>query len=108
MRERLIEIVASNETQVAQLEIEGLRLPSSTEVLESAFGAFKAIQRHHNRGTFTTLLATFPTLLDRCTPAKIRKRLSRVKNQDLADWVAAAGLSNSTQAHRTQALQSSP
>jgi hypothetical protein len=107
MRERLIEIVASNESQLEQLKIEGLRLPSSTEVLESAFGAFKAIQRHHNRGTFTTLLATFPTLFDHCTPAKIRDRLLRVRNKDLAVWVKAAGLSNSTQARRMQALQPS-
>lgn len=107
MRERLIEIVASNETQLEQLKIEGLRLPSSTEVLESAFGAFKAIQRHHNRGTFTTLLATFPTLFDHCTPAKIRDRLSRVSNQDLVAWVKGAGLSDSTQARRMQATQPS-
>jgi hypothetical protein len=107
MRERLIEIVASNETQLEQLKIEGLRLPSSTEVLESAFGAFKAIQRHHNRGTFTTLLATFPTLFDHCTPAKIRDRLSRVSNQDLVAWVKGAGLSDSTQARRMQAMQPS-
>ncbi len=32
--QRLIEIVATNETQLAQLEIEGLRPPSSSEVLE--------------------------------------------------------------------------
>jgi len=107
MREHLIEIVASNESQIEQLGIEGLRLPSSTEVLESAFGAFKAIQRHHNRGTFTTLLATFPTLFDHCTAAKIRDRLSRVSNKDLAAWVKSAGLSNSTQARRTQAMQPS-
>lgn len=103
MRERLIEIVASNERQLEPLKIEGLRLPCSTEVLESAFGSFKAIQRHHNRGTFTTLLATFPTLFDDCTPAKIRERLLRVRNKDLAEWVEAAGLSDSTQARRMRA-----
>lgn len=103
MRECLIEIVASNESQLEQLAIEGARLPSSTEVLESAFGAFKAIQRHHNRGTFTTLLATFPTLFDDCTSAKIRDRLLRVRNKDLANWVKAAGLADSTQARRMRA-----
>lgn len=103
MREYLIEIVASNESQLEQLEIEGVRLPSSTELLESAFGAFKAIQRHHNRGTFTTLLATFPTLFDDCTPAKIRQRLLRVRNKDLLDWVKSAGLADSTQARRMRA-----
>jgi len=31
----------------------------------------------------------------------------RVRNKDLADWVKAAGLSNSTQARKIQALQPS-
>jgi hypothetical protein len=105
MRERLIEIVASNESQLEQLEIEGVRFPCSTEVLESAFGAFKTIQRHHTRGTFTTLLATFPTLFDKCTPQKIRKRFSRVANQDLTNWLKTAGLTDSTQSRRMIALQ---
>lgn len=100
MRERMIEIVASNESQLKQLEIDDLRLPCSTEVLESGFGAFKALQRHHNRGTFTTLLATFATLFDKCTPEKIRERLTQVSNQDLRNWLQSSGLTNSTQARR--------
>ena len=105
LRDRLLEIVAANEALLETLEMEGLRLPSSTEVLESAFGAFKAIQRHHNRGTFTSLLAMFPTLFDQCTPQKIRARLSRVSNQALAEWIEGAGLKNSTQSRRMQALR---
>ena len=41
-----------------------LRVPCSTEILESSLGSFKSLQRHHNRGTFTTLLAVFPTLFE--------------------------------------------
>lgn len=105
LRERLLAIVAANEALLETLAMEGLRLPSSTEVLESAFGAFKAIQRHHNRGTFTSLLAMFPTLFDDVTPQKIRARLSRVSNQGLAEWIEGAGLKNSTQSRRMQAMQ---
>jgi hypothetical protein len=102
MRDRLIDIVASNENQLKQLEIDGLRLPCCTEVLESAFGGFKTLQRHHNRGTFTTLLATFPTLFDTCTPQKIRERLSSVSNKSLSQWLQNNGLTNSTQSRRMQ------
>lgn len=100
MRAQLIAIVASNESQLKKLNMEGIRLPCSTEVLESAFGAFKTLQRHHTRGTFTTLLATFPTLFDKCTPEKIRKRLMTVTNKKLDQWIEAAGLKDSTQSRR--------
>lgn len=105
----MIDIVFSNESRLKQLEkelqIKNIRLPCSTEILESAFGAFKAIQRHHNRGTFTTLLATFPTLFDKCTPEKIRKRFAAVTNKKLDDWLRNAGLNDSTQSRRMLALK---
>jgi hypothetical protein len=106
IRTRLVEIVAANESLLTQLQIEGIRLPCSTEVLESAFGMFKTIQRHHTRGTFTTLLASFPALFDNCSPQKIRKRFPAVTNKQLNDWLKDAGLKNSTQARRMLVLNS--
>ena len=108
IREALLGIVSANESLLKEIPIQSVRLPCSTEVLESAFGAFKALQRHHNRGTFTALLATFPTLFDTCTPEKIRSRLSRVSNKTLNDWIETSGLSNSTQSRRMKMKSKRP
>jgi len=51
MRADLIAIVANNESQLKALGIPELVLPASTEVLESAFGSFNAVQRTHCPGT---------------------------------------------------------
>jgi hypothetical protein len=107
MRAELIAIVADNESQLKALGIPELVLPASTEVLESAFGSFKAIQRTHSRGTFTSLLATFPTLFDQCTPEKIRERFQRVRCKELKEWITAAGLSDSTQNRRMRSARES-
>lgn len=105
LREQMVSFYQSNEAKLSALNHEHLRLPCSTEVLESAFGSFKAIQRHHGRGTFTSLLAVFATLFDDCTPEKIRRRFASVCNDDLQMWLKEAGLLNSTQSRRTRAYQ---
>jgi hypothetical protein len=105
MREEMISIVAQNEAQLMTLSKRDLVLPASTEILESAFGSFKAIQRTHCRGTFTSLLAVFPTLFDHCTARKIRDRFRQVTNEDLKAWIAEAGLCNSTQARKVRAAK---
>jgi hypothetical protein len=107
MRAELIVIVADSESQLKALRIPELVLPASTEVLESAFGSFKAIQRTHSRGTFTSQLATFPTLFDQCTPEKIRERFQRVRCRELKEWITAAGHSDSTQNRRTRSARES-
>lgn len=103
IREQLTEISQNNELKLKRLSQKGLVLPCSTEVLESAFGSFKVLQRNHSRGSFTTLLATFATLFDTCTTAKIRTRFANVTNKKLKAWVRKAGLTNSTQARRMRA-----
>jgi hypothetical protein len=105
LREQITTFYQINEEKLNSLGDQTLRLPCSTEVLESAFGSFKAIQRHHNRGTFTTLLAVFPTLFDTCTAEKIRERFRFVSNQHVKNWLTKAGLTNSTQYRRTQAYR---
>lgn len=103
IREQLTEISQNNELKLKRLSQKGLVLPCSTEVLESAFGSFKVLQRNHSRGSFTTLLATFATLFDTCTTAKIRTRFANVTNKKLKAWIRKAGLTNSTQARRMSA-----
>lgn len=105
--DELVEVCAENEKNLATSSYASLRLINSTEVLESSLGSFKALQRHHNRGTFTTLLAVFPTLFQTTTPNAIRKRFSTVLTKDLKQWTKDAGLSNSTQARKTAAYNDS-
>jgi len=105
LREHITAFYRVNEEKLNSLGDETLRLPCSTELLESAFGSFKAIQHHHNRGTFTTLLAIFPTLFDTCTAEKIRERFSLISNQHVKNWLTKAGLTNSTQYRRTRAYR---
>jgi len=105
LRTQVIAFYWTNEEKLHSLRDETLRLPCSTEVLESAFGSFKAIQHHHNRGTFTTLLAVFATLFDTCTAEKIRKRFRSISNRDVKTWLTKAGLTNSTQYRRTRAYR---
>lgn len=103
IREAIISICQANEDRLQEAGLGSLRLPCSTEVLESAFGHFKTLQRHHGRGTFTTLLAMFPNLFDRCTPEQIRRRFGEVSNNRLQEWLANAGLTASTQSRRSRA-----
>jgi hypothetical protein len=103
LREEMISFYQSNEDKLSALAPAQTRLPCSTEVLESAFGSFKAIQREHGRGTFTSLLAVFATLFDKCTPEKIRKRFTQVTNEGLQQWLHSSSLTNSTQSRRALA-----
>lgn len=103
LRDELVSLYRSNEAKLSAFSEEDLRLPCSTEVLESAFGRFKAIQGPHGRGTFTSLLAVFATLFDTCTPEKIRYRFATTGNAELQSWIQEAGLTNSTQSRRTRA-----
>jgi hypothetical protein len=105
IHQELIALSENNERRLARLGDPTLRAPCSTEVLESAFGAFKALQAHHSRGTFTSLLATFATLFDTCTPQKIAARFPAVSNRDLTTWLQNAHLTNSTQSRRIKAYQ---
>lgn len=106
--QEMISCYQSNEDQLATLSQPGIRLPCSTEVLESAFGGFKALQRHHCQGTFTSLLACFATLFDECDSKKIRERFHRVSNLDLKSWLKDSGLTDSTQSRRTKAYAQVP
>jgi hypothetical protein len=106
--QKMIACYQSNEEQLVVLSQPSIRLPCSTEVLESAFGGFKALQRHHGQGTFTSLLACFATLLDECDAKKIRERFTRVSNKGLKSWLKDSGLTNSTQSRRTKAYAQVP
>ncbi len=65
------------------------QLPISTEILESSFGSFKRLERHHSRGGFTTLIPVFATLLRPTTPKEISSAFRKVKVKDVQTWLAS-------------------
>ena len=103
----LVDACGENERKLSGSSYKKLRVPCSTEVLESSLGSFKSLQRHHNRGTFTTLLAIFPTLFESSPVHRLATRLRKVSTHDLKEWLKQAGLTNSTQARKAAAYRAS-
>lgn len=84
----LDEIVNFMTEQEKQLK-EFSRLPCSTEILESAFGKFKQLEKQHAQGGFTQILAAFPTLLKPVTMPEVIRSFAAVRVKDIAQWVDA-------------------
>jgi hypothetical protein len=84
LAEPLIDFVTQAEKQLNP----GERLPMSTEILESAFGLYKQLERQHSQSGFTGLLACFPILLRNPIPDQIREAFRRVSTKDVNQWVA--------------------
>jgi hypothetical protein len=80
---RLTTFLRESESQLRA----GERLPLSTEILESSFGLYKQWERQQSKGGFTSLLASFASLLRPTTPESIRKALSRVSVKDTRAWI---------------------
>ena len=81
--ERLTTFLADAESLLA----EGERLPLSTEILESSFALYKQLEQQHSKSGFTSLIATFGSLLRPATPRAIRSALERVKVKDVREWL---------------------
>jgi hypothetical protein len=64
----------------------GERLPGSTEVLESCFGKYKALEKGQSRGGFTGLLASFGAFLTRATTEAVEQAMRAVPTQEVWDW----------------------
>lgn len=82
------------------------RLPGSTEVLESCFGRFKALERDQSRGGFTSLLLSFGALLSETTVETIQSAFERSRTQDVWNWCREK-LGTTLFAKRQLAFQSS-
>ena len=65
----------------------GLRLPLSTEILESSFGLFKQLEGQHSKGGFTSLIAAFPIALTPVTPQSVELAFARVTSKKTTEWV---------------------
>jgi hypothetical protein len=64
----------------------GERLPGSTEVLESCFGKFKALEKHHAKSGFTSLLLGIGALIGKMTTETIESAMRAIPAQDVRDW----------------------
>lgn len=84
MIDKLVNFVSESEEQLS----EGLRVPMSTEILESSFGLLKALEKQHSKGGFTSLIAAIPGLLRRCTPELVKESFSRVSVTSMRAWVS--------------------
>lgn len=102
MARTLIDFVAESEQQLA----EGERGWLSTEILESAFGLYKGLEGQHSKGGFTSLLASFPALLNDCSPAQVRESFRRTSVEDVKTWVSE-NLGRTLASKRAQAYRES-
>jgi hypothetical protein len=66
---------------------EGERLPISTEIVESRFGAYKQLERQHSHDGFTSLLPAMAALQKATTPETIRRDFAAVTNDAVTKWV---------------------
>jgi hypothetical protein len=64
----------------------GERLPGSTEVLESCFGKYKALEKGQSQGGFTSLLAGFGSLLTEATSRAVEEALRAVPTRAVKQW----------------------
>lgn len=82
LADELREFVAAQSSQARP----GERLPGSTEVLESCFGKFKALEKDQAKGGFTGLLLAFGALLTKTTSDVVRKSLEHSRTKDVLEW----------------------
>lgn len=80
-----------NDTQALLLDYEQTlqpneRLRISTEVLESTFSSYKRLEQQHSKSGFTSLLLTFPTLLQKTTAREITDCFAQVRVADVKAW----------------------
>jgi hypothetical protein len=64
----------------------GERLPGSSEVLESCFGKFKALERQQSKGGFTSLLLALTACVSQRTPEVVHEALQTSKTADVINW----------------------
>lgn len=80
---RLTAFLKESESQLRP----GERLPLSTEILESSFGLYKQLERQQSKGGFTSLLASFGSLLRPTTPESVQKAFSRISVKETQAWI---------------------
>jgi hypothetical protein len=73
-------------SQASQLR-EGERLPACSEVIETCFGKFKALERDQGRGGFTGLLLGLAGCAAERSPEVVHEALQTVKTREVIAWI---------------------
>jgi hypothetical protein len=82
-RNELTKFVAA---QARQLEA-GERIPGTSEVIESSFGKFKAVERDQAKGGFTGLLLAPAACLAERTQEVVYETLQKTRTRDVVAWI---------------------
>jgi hypothetical protein len=83
----------------------GERLPGSSEILESSFGKWKAMEGEHAKGGFTQLVLGYAALLGETTSGLIGRALEATPMKQVTQW-CGEHLGVTLQAKRTAAYRS--
>jgi hypothetical protein len=100
---RLAEELLGFVREQAGLAKPGERLPGSTDVLESCFGRFKALEKDHAKGGFTSLLLAFGSLFAEATLENVLGALRAVPTLWVKAW-CSTHLGQTLQSKRIEAL----
>jgi len=100
--DRTLVFISESEKNLKSLKQPGLRVPMSTEVLESVFGRYKQLEGQHSQGGFTSLLASFATLLKPITADEVTKSFAAVSTETMRAWVKDQ-LARTLQSRKNQA-----
>lgn len=84
------QMAASLEQHVRAAEAKltaGMRVPVTTEIMESRFGLYKQLEGQHSKGGFTQLLPAIATLSKHATAESIRNDFARVSVKQMKSWL---------------------
>ena len=84
---RTVAFIKESEKNLKSLKQLDLRLPMSTEILESVFGRYKQLEGQHSGGGFTSLIASFATLLRPITADEVKEVFAEVSTEKMRTWV---------------------
>jgi hypothetical protein len=79
----LVQFVADQARQVRP----GERLPACSEVIETCFGKFKAMEREQAKGGFTGLLLALAACVAERTQDVVHEALQKTKTKDVIAWI---------------------
>jgi hypothetical protein len=83
LRDELLAFVGDQATRPGPDE----RLPGSSEILESSFGKYKALERDQVHGGLTGLLSAFGACVSKITKETIHAALTNTKTKDVVEWI---------------------
>jgi hypothetical protein len=83
LKHELLEIVNAESAKAR----DGIRMPGSTEILESSFGKLKEIEGDQSRSGFTSLILVWAALFGATTSEVIRQAMTEVPVKLVNTWV---------------------